>query len=161
MVYCISMYVMHISVSLGNGGTMNEQIVKDFEKSVELTNKLYEYLKANTDLKLSLRYSHSYFSYFKLSELNEDGIVIDGLPFANNEILIHNKWTDENQFYLRLWKYKKGTSYTEDDDGNKIQEGNHFDKDIYIDINKLDFESLIPEIFEFFEMKKDVQLSLF
>lgn len=129
---------------------MSDEIaIRNFEKSVYLTEKLHDYLlKELADEKPEKQYYISYWQHFKKSKLSGCEIKLKSIKNFNTSIGIGSMMDDENtQFTLNLWKYN----------------GEHFFKDYrYEDISENDFPKMLDLIKTFFDIKKRcVQLSLF
>lgn len=86
---------------------MNDiQLKINYERAIELTDSLFNYLKNKFDFNIHMQYSTSYCSYFNISNFNQNYIVFPLSNCINLSIDISSYICDcEYSFILNLWKY--------------------------------------------------------
>lgn len=86
---------------------MNDIKLKiNYERAIELTNSLFDYLKNKFNFDIYMNYFTSYCSYFHISDFNQNHIVFPLSNFINSSIDISCFLCDcEYSFILNLWKY--------------------------------------------------------
>ena len=135
---------------------MEQKFIDNYHRGIELTELLFNYLKANTDYDISLSYYVSYIYYFKHSDIGQAviNIKINNHLFAS--ICIHAYIVEnDSPFIFHLWKYKGG------DNGHNYKDISFCDS-----LNDDDFclwcLDYINEFFGFNKINKGYkQLSLF
>ncbi len=130
---------------------MSEEEVKNFEYSVEMTEKLFDYLKEHLENKLTKTYVLSYAMYVKKSKLGQCDIKIDlGKQWTNSSVSFSAMLCETDKpFMFHLWKYN----------------GEHFFKDEQVkNIDEKEFPVFLEKIKDFFGLNQKhgfEQLTLF
>ena len=130
---------------------MTEQEVNNFEYSVQMTEKLFDYLQVNLENKIKKTYTMSYAMYVRKSKLGQCDIRIDlGKKWVNSGISFSAMLCETDKpFMFHLWKYN----------------GEHFFQDEQIkDIKEKDFPTYLDKIRNFFDLNTKhgfEQLTLF
>lgn len=130
---------------------MNEEEIKNFEYSVKMTEKLFDYLKEHLKNKMAKSYTMSYAMYVKKSSLGQCDIKIDlGNKWINSSVSFGSMLCESDKpFIFHLWKYN----------------GEHFFKDEHIKrIDEKEFPLFLEKIKDFFGLKEKhgfEQLTLF
>lgn len=85
---------------------MRESDVLNYERAIELTEELYDYLKTRLSVEISKSYVVGYYSFMELSELNNLHIVVSLKGYQSTCISISSAMFETDRpFKLNLWKY--------------------------------------------------------
>lgn len=85
--------------------------VSAYEYAVGLTERFADWIRTNTEFRLSKDYNVWYWSYFHKSQLNKPEVRLLGLPLKNNSVSFGSMISDVDGAYpigLDVWCYQEG-----------------------------------------------------
>lgn len=88
------------------------EIKKNYERSIQLNDVLFSFLKKELSAETKMRYDLSYEVYSKISEFNHNSIDLELPKYKSASVSVHSYSIDRDlPFWLSLWKYKGGDSH--------------------------------------------------